>query len=218
MPCYSLSVLATVICASVAVGAVFSLLHAIRVGDRPLEVFSKSAASVAFVALGFARWSGGNPVDTWIIAALTLCAVGDFCLLWDRSFDAGLIAFLLGHVAYVAGFTLALPIGGWPLLILVPLVTAGAFASRWLWPHLGSRRLPIVIYLIVISIMVWGGLSTFLRGVLPWTAAVGAVLFYLSDLAVARHRFVRESFLNRAIGLPVYFSGQILLAMTVGAG
>jgi uncharacterized membrane protein YhhN len=78
--------------------------------------------------------------------------------------------------------------------------------------------MPIVIYLIVISIMVWGGLSTFLRGVLPWTAAVGAVLFYLSDLAVARHRFVRESFLNRAIGLPVYFSGQILLAMTVGAG
>ncbi|MEN8163997.1 MAG: lysoplasmalogenase family protein [Acidobacteriota bacterium] len=45
---------------------------------------------------------------------------------------------------------------------------------------------------------------------------MGATLFFLSDLAVARHRFVKEAFLNRAIGLPAYYAGQMLLALTIG--
>jgi uncharacterized membrane protein YhhN len=208
--------LVNVLFSSIMVGAVFSLLHAIRVGDRPLEVVSKGAASAAFVALGFARWSAGDPVGAWLIAGLVLCAIGDCCLLWVRSFDLGVISFLLGHLAYVTGFAFALPMERWSLLVLVPLVVAGIIASRWLWPHLGRRRPIMLTYIVVISVMVWGGISTSASGVLSWTAAGGALLFYFSDLAVARQRFVHESFINRAIGLPVYYLGQILLAMTVG--
>jgi hypothetical protein len=65
--------------------------------------------------------------------------------------------------------------------------------------------------------MLWGGVSATTKGHLPWTAAVGAILFYLSDLAVARQRFVQQSFINRALGLPIYYLGQLLLAMTIGA-
>ena len=35
--------------------------------------------------------------------------------------------------------------------------------------------------------------------------------------AVARQRFVRPDFINRALGLPTYYLGQLLLALTVGA-
>ena len=42
--------------------------------------------------------------------------------------------------------------------------------------------------------------------------AVGATLFYFSDLAVARQRFVVKSFWNKAWGLPLYFGGQVLIA------
>jgi uncharacterized membrane protein YhhN len=198
-------------------GALISLLHAIRVGDRTKEVMSKTVASAAFVVLGIVRWSAGDPIDTWLIAALVLCAAGDLCLLWDRSFDFGLISFLLGHLAYVTAFAVALPLGKWPLLILIPMVAAGALASRWLWPHLGRRRVSVTAYIVAISIMVWGGVSAFTAGALPWTAAAGALLFYLSDLAVARHRFVRKDFINRAVGLPIYYLGQLLLALTIGA-
>lgn len=209
--------LAAVVLASFMAGAVISLLHAIRVGDRTKEVMSKTAASAAFVILGVVRWSAGNPIDTWLIAALVLCAAGDLCLLWGRTFDLGLICFLIGHLAYVAGFAAALPLRSWPILILIPIVVAAAIASRWLWPHLGRRRTSVTAYIVTISIMVWGGISVLSKGVLPWTAAAGAVLFYLSDLAVARHRFVREDFINRAVGLPIYYSGQLLLALTIGA-
>jgi uncharacterized membrane protein YhhN len=208
----------TVILASVMAGAVASLLHAIRVGDRTQEVASKTAASISFVVLGFARWSPGNPVDTWLITALVLCAVGDICLLWARSFDFGLISFLLGHLAYVIGFVAAARLQQWPILLLVPLVAAAGFVLKWLWPHLGGRRTSVTAYVVAITVMVWGGSSTFFNGVLPWTAAVGALLFYFSDLAVARHRFVHEDFINRTVGLPIYYLGQLLLAMTIGAG
>ena len=53
--------------------------------------------------------------------------------------------------------------------------------------------------------------------VISKTAAAGAILFYLSDLAVARHRFIHKSFINRALGLPTYYLGQLLLALTIGA-
>jgi uncharacterized membrane protein YhhN len=209
--------LTTVLLASVMAASVISLLRAIRVGDRGLEVISKAAASAAFVILGVVRWSPGDAIGAWLVGGLVLCAIGDLCLLSDRAFDLGLVSFLLGHLAYVAGFHAALPIADWPLAILAPLALAGGGALAWLWPHLGRRRIPVVAYIIAITAMVWGGISVSWAGALPWTAAAGAILFYLSDLAVARHRFVHPSFINRALGLPAYYAGQLLLALTIGA-
>jgi hypothetical protein len=39
----------------------------------------------------------------------------------------------------------------------------------------------------------------------------------LSDLSVARDRFVAPGFVNRAWGLPTYFAAQLLLAASVAA-
>jgi uncharacterized membrane protein YhhN len=210
--------LSTVFLASIIAGAVASLLRAIRVEDRTQEVFSKTVASIAFVVLGAIRWSSGDVVGGWLVAGLALCALGDVLLLGKRTFDVGLVAFLLGHALYVAGFHAALPVGQWSLLVLGPLLFAGGGAAWWLWPHLGRRRFSVLAYVVVISVMVWGGVSTSVVRALPWTAAAGATLFYLSDLAVARHRFVQETLINRVLGLPTYYLGQFLLALTVGAG
>jgi hypothetical protein len=47
-------------------------------------------------------------------------------------------------------------------------------------------------------------------------ALVGALGFYLSDVFVARNRFIKPEYLNRFIGLPLYYGGQFLLAFSVG--
>ena len=47
--------------------------------------------------------------------------------------------------------------------------------------------------------------------------AVGAVLFALSDVAVARDRFVKASWWNRACGLPLYYAAQFVLAGSVSS-
>jgi uncharacterized membrane protein YhhN len=44
----------------------------------------------------------------------------------------------------------------------------------------------------------------------------GALVFYLSDLTVARDRFVSPGFANGLIGLPLYYAAQLMLAATVG--
>jgi hypothetical protein len=44
----------------------------------------------------------------------------------------------------------------------------------------------------------------------------GAIVFYLSDIFVARDTFVRSEYSNRLIGLPLYYLGQFLFAFSIG--
>jgi uncharacterized membrane protein YhhN len=199
----------------VMAGGVASLLYGIRTEHRVLETLSKVVASSCFVLLGWLRFSEGSSVDTWIVVGLVLCAAGDILLIFDRSFDLGLLSFLSGHVAYVVAFAAAAGIAGWPLLPLAPLAIIGLVTGRWLWPHLGHRRLSVTAYIVVISVMVWGAVAVAIKDALPWTIALGALLFYISDLAVARHRFIKTEFLNRALGLPAYYAGQFLIALSI---
>lgn len=194
---------------------VTTLLIAIRRGHRRLEVATKTAASVLLVLLALGRWTAGDRFATLMVAGLALCAVGDVLLLGQRGLDAGLAAFLAGHLAYLAAFHNTLPLAAWSPLPLLPLAALGLAALALLWPHLGRRRPAVVLYVLAITAMTWGASATALAGVVIWTAAPGAVLFELSDLAVARHRFVRPAFANRALGLPAYYLGQLLLVLAV---
>jgi uncharacterized membrane protein YhhN len=207
-----------VILIAIVGGALVALLQGARSGDHGLEAAAKTTASVAFVILGAVRWGGGGAVATWIVVGLVLCAVGDVLLLGERSFDLGLAAFLLGHVAYVVAFHLASPATGWNRWLALPVVIASLGAVAWLWPHLGRRRGPVGAYIAVITVMVWGAAAVARTGALPWTVALGALLFYLSDLTVARQRFVHPAFANRAVGLPLYYAGQVLIALSIAPG
>ena len=87
---------------------------------------------------------------------------------------------------------------------------------RWLNPHLGDMQKPVWAYVAVISLMtaLAGGAA---MGNAPWPVPVGAVLFYLSDVFVARDRFVTPSPLNERIGLPLYYAAQLALAFSIFA-
>src|SRR4030095_10733680 len=67
-------------------------------GRLDIEYIVKPAATAALVLFAAA---GGQP-SFWLIAALTLCLLGDvFLMLPGNYFLAGLSAFLLGHLAYI---------------------------------------------------------------------------------------------------------------------
>jgi uncharacterized membrane protein YhhN len=75
-------------------------------------------------------------------------------------------------------------------------------------------RIPVVAYVAVISLMLvtaMGASAAAGRAAI----GVGATCFYLSDLHVARNRFVSESFWNKSWGLPLYYAAQLILASTV---
>ena len=120
---------------------------------------------------------------------------------------------------------------GWLAATLATvLVAIGHLVWRWLDPHVqGALRGPVRGYVALVSIMAGCALAygahTLTAGeaaaassgsIVPLAAAAGGVLFYLSDLAVARHRFVKRAFVNRAWGLPVYYVAQLLIASAIG--
>jgi uncharacterized membrane protein YhhN len=199
--------------------AVVCLLAAEWADVAIARIAAKMAAASSFVALALARNALDSEYGLVVLAGLVLCWIGDACLLpagRSRAFLAGIAAFLLGHVAYAVAFA-RLGLDGPGLAVGVALVAVFAVVTlRWLWPHLPADfRWPVVAYLVVISAMVATAIGSARAGA-PWTLAAGAVVFAFSDLFVARDRFVREGFLNAAIGLPAYFGAQLLIAASVG--
>jgi uncharacterized membrane protein YhhN len=77
-------------------------------------------------------------------------------------------------------------------------------------------RLPVLAYLLVIGTMSALALGFVGTGGPP-TVAAGALAFTASDVSVARDRFVREQFVNRAWGLPLYYCAQLLIALSPAA-
>jgi uncharacterized membrane protein YhhN len=93
---------------------------------------------------------------------------------------------------------------------------AAASVVRWLRPNLSPDMVgPVFAYVAVISLMVMAASGVVADGATPWIL-VGAIGFFLSDLAVARNQFVVESVTNRVWGLPLYYASQLILAWTVG--
>jgi uncharacterized membrane protein YhhN len=117
---------------------------------------------------------------------------------------AYLAAFLLRFesAALAAACALGAALVLWPLL-------------RWLRPNLPAEmKAPVFAYMGVISAMLVAA-----AGAAPSDARIllGATMFYVSDLFVARERFVTRSFANGGLGLPLYFAAQLVLASTVGS-
>ncbi len=187
-----------------------------------LKLAFKAPLSALFVLTGLIQPQVIFSYWLWIVLGLVLCLAGDVCLALNQeaAFKAGLAAFLLGHVAYLVAFS-----GMASLSALVSwrsLVVAAASGGVFLWlrPHLGRMLLPVAAYIAVISLMVMGAWAVYNEPTLsprgPRMLLVGAAAFYLSDLFVARDRFVSPGWINRVLGLPLYYLGQFLLAFSVG--
>jgi len=151
-----------------------------------------------------------------------LCLAGDVCLAvrGEIFFKAGLIFFLLGHVFYIFSFFSLVGFSHWISPEGLAVITASAGIFLWLRPHLKNMVIPVGAYVAVITIMILGAWAAFQGssgGVLGKVFILaGALAFYLSDVLVARDKFIREAFLNRFIGLPLYYAGQFLLAFSIG--
>ena len=197
--------------------AVAGLLAAEYRGSRRGLWLAKPVASLAFIWAGVSAGALDSAYGQWVLAGLVLCLLGDVLLIpLERPavFRAGVFAFLLGHVAYSAAFvTRPLDLFGIAAgAILLAVVVGGTL--RWLAGTLPPDMVwPVRVYMVVIGVM-----STLACGVTaaggPWAVAVGALAFTASDISVARDRFVRHEFINRAWGLPLYYGAQLLIATT----
>jgi uncharacterized membrane protein YhhN len=149
--------------------------------------------------------------------ALILSWWGDFFLMFRRTtlFLAGLVSFLLAHFAYGLAFLVHGLDRYWTSLALIILIVPAAVVARWLHPHLpAAMRPPVWAYVVVITLML--ALASGTQGAGGHTLILlGALAFYISDISVARDRFVVQNFTNRLWGLPLYYLAQFLLAASI---
>ena len=210
------------IAATIACGcAVAVLLAAEARAWGAVRAIAKVIASLAFLGCGIlAATTGGLPAAPWqsfactVVAGLAAGVVGDTALLGRgrTPFTLGLVAFLIGHGLYVVAAVRRAPDASWLSPWDLAPLAVGVVALARLWPHLGGLRVPVAFYVATIVAMMVGAIGIAREAPL---FTVGASLFFASDLAVARERFVTQSFANKAWGLPAYYAGQLLIAWSL---
>ncbi|MBE0682361.1 MAG: lysoplasmalogenase [Anaerolineales bacterium] len=203
---------------------VFAALEALALHKNwfKLEVIAKPGVMV-FLFLWLWLSAGLDGALLWFGLGILLSVTGDVLLMisLDKFFLAGLVAFLLAHIAYIVGFNIPIPqMNFFGVVFAVMIGIGGARVIRRILDRLpGSgnerMRLPIIVYSTVISVML---LSAMLKLVdISWDASaallvsLGAFLFYLSDIILAWNKFVAPIQGGRIYNIAAYHLGQIAL-------
>jgi len=177
---------------------------------------AKIVASTSFLAVAIRAGALRSDFGRIVFLGLAFSWFGDAFLIGESkvAFLAGLVTFLLAHIAYIAAFIVRGISMRWALLAIVPVAALGITVSLWLRPHVPPELVvPVRVYTAVICLMVTAAFGTRGRGASGLILA-GALMFFLSDLSVAALRLVETDFPTYVWGLPLYYAGQILLALS----
>jgi alkenylglycerophosphocholine hydrolase len=172
-------------------------------GNTDLKLVAKA---IPVVVLAISVWGRGRMGRT-VGIGLALGAVGDVVLELGH-FLPGLVAFLIGHLFYVAAF--------WreqrafsPLAALPPLIYIAALLSLVL-PGAGAFAGPIAVYGVVIGIMAWRATA--------WgntLGIIGAYVFAFSDSVIAINKFLLPLSYGPPLIILTYWTAQFLIAASV---
>ena len=192
-------------------------------GSRATVYIFKPFAISAVIAM--VLFSASRPTSKYrllIITGLLWSAAGDVLLMLPGNlFAPGLGCFLVAHLCYISAFAThgSGRKAGIAALILFALI-AGVMLSL-IWPGLGALRIPVLLYIGVIATMAWQAWGRWLRlrssGALR--AAIGALLFLVSDGTLALNRFGTPTgsvTTATIVILYTYLTAQWLIASSVG--
>ena len=199
-----------------------ALLLSEKAGWTRGKITFKFILSSLFISLAFVQTALDPRYAAAVIGGVMVCLLGDVALAvpGQTAFRIGLVAFLLGHVGYIVAFTMLARPGVAMWVTAVAAVPVSTIVYARLLPFLNGMRHPVMGYVVVITLMLITAGALF--GAADYSATGrllvinGALAFYISDLFVARQRFVHASFYNRLIGLPLYYLGQFQIAYSIG--
>jgi uncharacterized membrane protein YhhN len=191
---------------------------AVATDRRPIELVAKPLTMGLLVVVAATLGDAAGDVRLWLVVGAACGLIGDIALLGDgeSAFMAGLAAFAVGHLAYViaavtSDFDLRWAVPG----IVFSIALLGVrFLTRILpgavehgGPVLGAA---VLFYALVISAMVVSAWATTI-----WIAALGAMLFAVSDWVLGHRRFVGPLPGGRLAIMVPYHLGQALLIIGI---
>jgi alkenylglycerophosphocholine hydrolase len=191
----------------------------VRYRNEPLYSLAKPIPLFLIIALFFVDLVSNSSAAVFpflVFLGLIAGVGGDILLLFPRRFLAGLIAFLLGHLLYIAGFAAATPYT-LPLSVsLIPFAFTGFFGATLLGkmptPERKKYTVPILVYMVAVTLVFVTALN-FDRSTglgLP-LFTLGSLLFCISDGVLAWNKFARPFRSAQGIILFTYYTAQILI-------
>jgi uncharacterized membrane protein YhhN len=160
-----------------------------------------------------------------ILGGLIFSWLGDVLLMWPHLFVFGLGAFLMAHVCYIIGFKVAqqgpsrLEQVNFVRIFFfnLPIYLAAALVFYLIYPNLGSLKIPVIAYIVVIVSMVATARDRFKKcnPASFWQVFVGAIFFFISDGVLAVGRFFREFPESGVIIMGTYATAQLLIVMGI---
>lgn len=160
-----------------------------------------------------------------VLGALIFSWIGDILLMWSQLFIYGLGAFLMAHVCYIIGFKVAQKSQSRlehinfvkVFFYNLPIYLSAAFVFYLINPNLGNMKIPVVTYIIVIVGMVVTARDRFKKCNTAsfWQVFIGAILFFVSDGAIAISRFFKEFPESGILIMGTYAIAQLLIVMGV---
>ena len=175
--------------------------------------------------LALLGWLYSGPVSPyrhWISIGLGFSLLGDILLAWPQDlFVFGLGAFLFAHLAYLKAYLVDCRRPAVPALILA-LLAGGSLLSVMASQGLGDLLVPVSVYALAISAMLWRALARLGSSVAKrsaWLAAAGALAFVVSDSLIGIDRFVQPFAAAPYLIILSYWLGQWgIAASTFGQG
>lgn len=192
--------------------AVCGLLFPWLVGDIVSRRTWALTASTLFVAVAVIAW-GLAPTRRGVAlgGGLLLCWVGD--VLGPIDFTWGATAFLTGHICFAGAFAARGLNRRRTVVAAMILLLTDIAIGVWLAPHLSHIDAVLVGgYMVAISTMVVMAVAGNTR---PWQySATAAVIFYVSDIAVAHWHYVNPTADHTVFCYPLYYGACIMMALT----
>ena len=170
--------------------AQFALYFFLRRAGRMKESLAAKCAgsflAVGSAALGMA-FSHEGPGTPWVFWFFVLCTIADALL--EINFVPGMLVFGAGHVCLIVWlWGLATP-SWWSLALWVAVYILTAILFRKELPTLGKLTAPFLLYPALLGGSLALGLPlVFLLGWEWWPVALGTLLFYISDMLVAKNQ------------------------------
>jgi uncharacterized membrane protein YhhN len=180
--------------------------------DRRLEYVCKPLATIGLLTLALVLEPADPTVRAFFVVAVGLSLVGDVALMLpsDR-FVLGLGAFLLAHVAYIAGLATMItsPVAVILAAVILAVVTA-PIARRILAAVSGGMRVAVGVYLVAVV-----GTPVAAAAAGDLLATGGALAFLASDALIGWNRFVQPLGVAPVAIMVLYHLGQTGLVLSL---
>jgi len=194
-------------------------LLSISMGWSEAIIVSKTLIMLSLIGyyLGEVRKRNGH-----FLRALFFCWAGDILLLKQADaeifFMLGLAAFLFGHLLYILAYReLRWKDGGLQraqkLRVSFPVALVGTTLILVLLPYLGSLKIPVIGYAVVLMGMVMAAFFRYGRTSPDsfWLVAAGAISFMISDSILAINKFHTAFSYAGPLIMLTYILGQYLI-------